>query len=227
MSVTRHRLHHVAPPQPLRPYRSRNPPSRTTCTPAGTRRLNSSEMDSLPHRLINITSEDHYILETFDLRRKSAHSTALSNLDLARSCLSYMPPSSSAVMVLHHSPSTLIAQRITFSFKCTRWQSCGSMRTSCTQFFHRHRLLEKYKWYWRVEPDVVRTTLIDHEAPVRHPLEDRLRQCGMSSYRPRTCGTYLRIAFQNRFPASCSEMWTSHERPSSTTGCLCETNYCT
>ena len=28
------------------------------------------------------------------------------------------------------------------------------MALNTLQFFYRHPLLEKYKWYWRVEPDV-------------------------------------------------------------------------
>ena len=67
----------------------------------------------MPHLLINLTSEYHYIRETFDPRWKSGHPTALSNLDLARTCLAYMPPSSSAVMVSHRSPSSLIGNLIT------------------------------------------------------------------------------------------------------------------
>ncbi|KAI0830736.1 mitochondrial amino-acid acetyltransferase [Trametes gibbosa] len=67
----------------------------------------------LPHLLINLTSEYSYIRETFDPRWKPAHPTALSNLELARTCLAFMPPSSSAVMVSHRSPSHLIGNLIT------------------------------------------------------------------------------------------------------------------
>ncbi|KAI0673558.1 mitochondrial amino-acid acetyltransferase [Trametes maxima] len=67
----------------------------------------------LPHLLINLTSESSYIRETFDPRWKPSHPTALSNLELARTCLAFMPPSSSAVMVSHRSPSHLIGNLIT------------------------------------------------------------------------------------------------------------------
>lgn len=67
----------------------------------------------LPHLLVNLTSEFSYISETFDKQWKASHPTALSNLALARTCLAYMPPTSSAVMVSHRSPSSLIANLIT------------------------------------------------------------------------------------------------------------------
>ncbi|EJF67069.1 mitochondrial amino-acid acetyltransferase [Dichomitus squalens LYAD-421 SS1] len=67
----------------------------------------------MPHLLINLTSEYDYIRNTFDPRWKLTHSTALSNLRLARTCLAYMPPTSSAVMVSHRSPSSLIGNLIT------------------------------------------------------------------------------------------------------------------
>ncbi|EIN14092.1 mitochondrial amino-acid acetyltransferase [Punctularia strigosozonata HHB-11173 SS5] len=67
----------------------------------------------LPHLLVNTTAEYRYIHETFSLEWKKSHPTALANLSLARTCLSYMPPSSSAVMVSHRSPSSLIANLIT------------------------------------------------------------------------------------------------------------------
>ncbi|EMD42145.1 hypothetical protein CERSUDRAFT_129555 [Gelatoporia subvermispora B] len=67
----------------------------------------------LPHLLINLTSEHSYIHETFDPQWRQTHRTALSNLALARTCLQYMPPTSSAVMVSHRSPSSLIANLIT------------------------------------------------------------------------------------------------------------------
>lgn len=67
----------------------------------------------LPHLLVNLTSEFSYIRETFDKRWTSSHPNALSNLALARTCLAYMPPTSSAVMVSHRSPSSLIANLIT------------------------------------------------------------------------------------------------------------------
>lgn len=67
----------------------------------------------LPHLLVNLASEYSYIKNTFDSSWKSTHPTSLKNLALARTCLSYMPPSSSAVMVSHRSPSSLIANLIT------------------------------------------------------------------------------------------------------------------
>ena len=67
----------------------------------------------LPHLLVNLASEYDYIRNTFDPRWKSTHPSALSNLKLARTCLEYMPTSSSAVMVSHRSPSSLIANLIT------------------------------------------------------------------------------------------------------------------
>ncbi|KAH9837165.1 mitochondrial amino-acid acetyltransferase [Rhodofomes roseus] len=67
----------------------------------------------LPHLLVNLNAEYPYIQDTFDPRWRASHPTALSNLALARTCLEYMPPSSSAVMVSHRSPSSLIANLIT------------------------------------------------------------------------------------------------------------------
>ncbi|KAG8219684.1 hypothetical protein J3R82DRAFT_639 [Butyriboletus roseoflavus] len=66
-----------------------------------------------PHLLINLTSESDHIRDTFDPSWLADRPTALSNLALARTCLSYMPPSSSAIMVSHRSPSSLIANLIT------------------------------------------------------------------------------------------------------------------
>ncbi|KAJ7932555.1 mitochondrial amino-acid acetyltransferase [Mycena leptocephala] len=66
-----------------------------------------------PHLLINLTSEHAHIHETFHEPWHSTNPTALSNLALARTCLTYMPPTSSAVMVSHRSPSSLIANLIT------------------------------------------------------------------------------------------------------------------
>ncbi|KAJ6621582.1 hypothetical protein B0H10DRAFT_2016491 [Mycena sp. CBHHK59/15] len=66
-----------------------------------------------PHLLINLTSEYSHIHETFHEPWHSSNPTALSNLALARTCLTYMPPTSSAVMVSHRSPSSLIANLIT------------------------------------------------------------------------------------------------------------------
>ncbi|KAF7306778.1 N-acetyltransferase domain-containing protein [Mycena indigotica] len=66
-----------------------------------------------PHLLINLTSEYSHIHETFHHPWRHSNPTALSNLALARTCLSYMPPTSSAIMVSHRSPSSLIANLIT------------------------------------------------------------------------------------------------------------------
>ncbi|KAH7929333.1 mitochondrial amino-acid acetyltransferase [Leucogyrophana mollusca] len=66
-----------------------------------------------PHLLINLTSEHDFIRDTFDPAWEKEKPTALSNLSLARTCLAYMPPTSSAVMVSHRSPSSLIANLIT------------------------------------------------------------------------------------------------------------------
>ncbi|KAK7694780.1 Amino-acid acetyltransferase, mitochondrial [Cerrena zonata] len=67
----------------------------------------------LPHLLVNLTSEYSYIKDTFDPHWGGSHPSSLSNLSLARTCLAYMPPTSSAVMVSHRSPSSLIANLIT------------------------------------------------------------------------------------------------------------------
>ncbi len=66
-----------------------------------------------PHLLVNLTSEHSYIKDTFHEQWSYTHPTALSNLSLAKTCLSYMPPSSSAIMVSHRSPSSLIGNLIT------------------------------------------------------------------------------------------------------------------
>lgn len=66
-----------------------------------------------PHLLINLTSEFDHILQTFEDKWHYTNPTALSNLALARACLSYMPPTSSAIMVSHKSPSALIGNLIT------------------------------------------------------------------------------------------------------------------
>lgn len=69
--------------------------------------------EGLPHLLINVTSESSYIRDTFQKSWKKTHPTALSNLSLSHMCLSYMPPSSSAIMVSHRSSKSLIAHLIT------------------------------------------------------------------------------------------------------------------
>ncbi|KAF9229121.1 mitochondrial amino-acid acetyltransferase [Gyrodon lividus] len=66
-----------------------------------------------PHLLVNLTSEYDFIRNTFDHAWLKENPSALSNLALARTCLSYMPPTSSAIMVSHRSPSSLIANLIT------------------------------------------------------------------------------------------------------------------
>jgi amino-acid N-acetyltransferase len=66
-----------------------------------------------PHLLINLESEYSFIHDTFNEAWRQSNPTALSNLALARTCLAYMPPTSSAVMVSHRSPSSLIANLIT------------------------------------------------------------------------------------------------------------------
>lgn len=66
-----------------------------------------------PHLLINLTSEFDYIRDTLNPAWLRDRPSALSNLALAHTCLSYMPPTSSAIMVSHRSPSSLIANLIT------------------------------------------------------------------------------------------------------------------
>jgi amino-acid N-acetyltransferase len=67
----------------------------------------------LPHLLVNLEAEYRYIHDTFQSSWKAAHPTSLSNLALAHTCLAYMPPSSSAIMVNHRAPSSLIGNLIT------------------------------------------------------------------------------------------------------------------
>ena len=67
----------------------------------------------LPHLLVNLDAEYKYIHDTFQPSWKATHPTALSNLALAHTCLAYMPPSSSAIMVNHRAPSSLIGNLIT------------------------------------------------------------------------------------------------------------------
>ncbi|KAG2159694.1 uncharacterized protein EDB93DRAFT_7768 [Suillus bovinus] len=66
-----------------------------------------------PHLLINLTSEYDYIRDTYDPSWSNGKPSSLSNLSLARTCLAYMPPTSSAIMVSHRSASSLIANLIT------------------------------------------------------------------------------------------------------------------
>ncbi|KAL0578615.1 Amino-acid acetyltransferase, mitochondrial [Marasmius crinis-equi] len=66
-----------------------------------------------PHLLVNLDSEYSHIHDTFRGEWNHTHPTSLSNLALARTCLAYMPPTSSAVMVSHRSQSSLIGNLIT------------------------------------------------------------------------------------------------------------------
>ena len=67
----------------------------------------------LPHLLVNLEAEYKYVHDTFQSSWKATHPTALSNLALAHTCLTYMPPSSSAIMVNHRAPSSMIGNLIT------------------------------------------------------------------------------------------------------------------
>ncbi|KZV76966.1 DUF619-domain-containing protein [Peniophora sp. CONT] len=67
----------------------------------------------LPHLLVNLESEYEFIRDTFLPQWKGTHRSALSNLALARTCLAYMPPTSSAIMVNHRAPSSLIGNLVT------------------------------------------------------------------------------------------------------------------
>lgn len=66
-----------------------------------------------PHLLVNLSSEYDFIQDTFERSWSKDRPSALSNLALARTCLSYMPPTSSAIMVSHRSSSSLIGNLIT------------------------------------------------------------------------------------------------------------------
>ena len=69
--------------------------------------------NGLPHLLVNLDAERSHIHDTFDESWCSTHPTALDNLALAQTCLSYMPSSSSAIMVSHRSPKSLIGNLVT------------------------------------------------------------------------------------------------------------------
>ncbi|KAH7339379.1 mitochondrial amino-acid acetyltransferase [Rhizoctonia solani] len=70
--------------------------------------------DGLPHLLVNVQAEYDYIRETYRHSAwDAAAPTALSNLRLARTCLAHMPPSSSALVVSHRSPRSMIANLLT------------------------------------------------------------------------------------------------------------------
>jgi len=75
--------------------------------------LPSYARSGYPHLLINLTSEFNHIHDTFDSRWNHSNPTALKNLSLARTCLNYMPATSSAIMVSHKSPSSMIGNLIT------------------------------------------------------------------------------------------------------------------
>ncbi|SPO30217.1 related to ARG2 - acetylglutamate synthase [Ustilago trichophora] len=64
-----------------------------------------------PHLSINLASEYHQIKQSFVWDQ--THPTALRNLDAISDCLSYMPQTSSGVLVTHRSPRSLIANLIT------------------------------------------------------------------------------------------------------------------
>ncbi|CBQ69663.1 related to ARG2-acetylglutamate synthase [Sporisorium reilianum SRZ2] len=64
-----------------------------------------------PHLSINLASEYHQIKQSFVWGQ--THPTALRNLDAISDCLSYMPQTSSGVLVTHRSPRSLIANLIT------------------------------------------------------------------------------------------------------------------
>lgn len=64
-----------------------------------------------PHLSINLESEFDYIQDTFIWDK--SHPTSLSNLSLLRSCLFQLPRESSAVIVSHRSPKSMIANLIT------------------------------------------------------------------------------------------------------------------
>jgi amino-acid N-acetyltransferase len=67
----------------------------------------------LPHLLVNLDSEYNFIRDSFHRQWWKTNPTALTNLNLARTCLNYMPPAASAIMVSHRSKSSLIANLIT------------------------------------------------------------------------------------------------------------------
>ncbi|KDQ63427.1 hypothetical protein JAAARDRAFT_29457 [Jaapia argillacea MUCL 33604] len=96
-----------------------HPPDHVDLTPLRLMIINreggvpSYARSGLPHLLVNLESELSHIEDTFQRRWRDTHPTALANLSLAKTCLSYMPPTSSAVMVSHRSPSSLIANLIT------------------------------------------------------------------------------------------------------------------
>jgi amino-acid N-acetyltransferase len=64
-----------------------------------------------PHLSINLASEYNHVANSFIW--DESHPTALGNLSMVRDCLTYMPQTSSGVVVSHRSPKSLIANLIT------------------------------------------------------------------------------------------------------------------
>lgn len=64
-----------------------------------------------PHLAINLASEYSHIRKSFVWNH--SHPTALSNLQMMHDCLSYMPHTSSGIIVSHRSPRSLIANLLT------------------------------------------------------------------------------------------------------------------
>lgn len=64
-----------------------------------------------PHLSINLASEYAHIMNSFVWHETNP--TAISNLNMVRDCLAYMPHTSSGVVVSHRSPKSLIANLIT------------------------------------------------------------------------------------------------------------------
>jgi len=86
-----------------------------------------------PHLLINLVSEHQHIHDTFDEEWRESNPSALSHLALARKCLTYLPPTSSAIMVSHKSPSSSLLAIVIYhlqfksqtSFNLNVTSSCG------------------------------------------------------------------------------------------------------
>ncbi|MBW0522199.1 hypothetical protein O181_061914 [Austropuccinia psidii MF-1] len=71
----------------------------------------SPARNGYPHLSINLASEFDFINQTF--RWHHSHPTSLNNLTMIKSCLQYLPNESSAIIVSHRSPRSLIANLIT------------------------------------------------------------------------------------------------------------------
>ncbi|KZT52558.1 DUF619-domain-containing protein [Calocera cornea HHB12733] len=69
--------------------------------------------NGLPHLLVNLEAEYQHVHDTFLPQWSHSHPTALQNLAVAKRCLKYMPPTSSAIMVSHRSSRSLIGNLIT------------------------------------------------------------------------------------------------------------------